>query len=330
MRILVAGGAGFVGSHVCEELLARGHTVLCLDNLSTGRRENVSELEGSPNFTFILSDVAQAPMVSADVILHLASPASPVDYERMPLETMSANSLGTWRLLDIARETGAKLTFVSTSEVYGDPLVHPQPETYWGNVDPVGPRSSYDESKRFGEALIMSMRRAHGVRATIVRVFNTYGPRMRFNDGRVIPELLGNAIAGRPLVLHGDGSQTRSFCYVSDLVEGLLAVALDHRNDGEIFNIGNPSEITIRHLAEQIRDLIQSDLAIVSTDARLGDPARRRPDISRIRGRYGWEPTVDLSDGLNLTIDSCVGWVSPSRVEPEGAVGAIVPLAAAG
>ena len=217
---------------------------------------------------------------------------------------MSANSLGTWRLLEIAHETGAKLTFVSTSEVYGDPLVHPQPETYWGNVDPVGPRSCYDESKRFGEALLMSMRRAHGVRATIVRVFNTYGPRMRFNDGRVIPELLGNALAGRPLVLHGDGSQTRSFCYVSDLVDGLLRVGLDDGNDGEIFNIGNPAEITIRQLAERIRDLVQPDLPIVSTDARPGDPARRRPDISKVRARYGWEPMVDLTVGLNLTIEA--------------------------
>lgn len=304
MRILVAGGAGFVGSHVCQELLARGHHVICLDNLSTGAMENLSELDGRPDFQFILSDVAMAPTVDVDFILHLASPASPVDYERMPLETMSANSLGTWRLLDIAHETGAKLTFVSTSEVYGDPLVHPQPETYWGNVDPVGPRSSYDESKRFGEALIMSMRRTNGVRATIVRLFNTYGPRMRFNDGRVIPELLGNALAGRPLLLHGEGSQTRSFCYVSDLVTGLLLVGLDNGNDGEIFNIGNPYEITIRQLAEKIRDLIQPDLPIVSTDARLGDPARRRPDISKVRARYGWEPKVDLDEGLRATIAS--------------------------
>jgi nucleoside-diphosphate-sugar epimerase len=306
MRVLVAGGAGFVGSHVCAELLARGHHVFCLDDLSTGSIENLSTLDGRAGFEFILSDVAKAPVVNVDTILHLASPASPVDYERMPLETMSANSLGTWRLLDIALETGAKLTFVSTSEVYGDPLVHPQPETYWGNVDPVGPRSSYDESKRFGEALIMSMRRAKGVRATIVRVFNTYGPRMRFDDGRVIPELLGNALAGRPLVLHGEGSQTRSFCYVTDLVSGLLDVSLDQRNDGEIFNIGNPSEITIRQLAERIRDVVNPDLPIVSTDGRIGDPARRRPDISKIRARYGWEPTVDLDTGLRSTIAALV------------------------
>jgi nucleoside-diphosphate-sugar epimerase len=306
MRILVAGGAGFVGSHVCEELLVRGHQVFCLDDVSTGNMDNISALDGRPGFEFILSDVAKAPVIDVDTILHLASPASPVDYERMPLETMSANSLGTWRLLDIAHETGAKLTFVSTSEVYGDPLVHPQPETYWGNVDPVGPRSSYDESKRFGEALIMSMRRAKGVRATIVRVFNTYGPRMRLDDGRVIPELLGNALTGRPLVLHGEGSQTRSFCYVTDLVSGLLHVGLDQRNDGEIFNIGNPSEITIRQLAERIRDLVNPDLPIVSTDGRLGDPARRKPDISKIRARYGWEPTVDLDTGLRATIAALV------------------------
>jgi nucleoside-diphosphate-sugar epimerase len=302
MRVLVAGGAGFVGSHVCRALLAQGHHVIALDNLSTGALENLEELQGRPDFEFILSDVAHAPTLDVDYIFHLASPASPVDYERMPLETMSANSLGTWRLLDIASATGAKLTFVSTSEVYGDPLVHPQMETYWGNVDPVGPRSSYDESKRFGEALIMSMRRTKAVRATIVRVFNTYGPRMRFNDGRVIPELLGNALAGRPLVLHGEGSQTRSFCYVSDLVTGLLLVGLDPDNDGEIFNLGNPSEITIRQLAVDIRDLIQQDLPIVSIDARDGDPARRRPDISKIRERYGWQPTIDLAEGLKRTI----------------------------
>jgi nucleoside-diphosphate-sugar epimerase len=302
MKVIVAGGAGFVGSHVCEELVDRGHDVTCIDNLLTGSLDNLAALDGRPGFRFILSDVANAPTVPADVILHLASPASPIDYERMPLETMSANSLGTWRLLEIARETGAKLTFTSTSEVYGDPLVHPQPETYWGNVDPVGPRSSYDESKRFGEALIMSMRRTTGVRATIVRLFNTYGPKMRFDDGRVIPELLGNAMAGRPLVLHGSGSQTRSFCYVSDLVRGLLLVGLDNDNDGEIFNIGNPSEITIRGLAERIRDLIDPDLEIVSTDARIGDPARRCPDISKIQARYGWRPEVDLDEGLRATI----------------------------
>ncbi len=307
MRVLVAGGAGFVGSHVCHELLDRGHEVVCLDDLSTGTMANIEDLEGRPDFRFVLSDVAEAPMVDVDYILHLASPASPIDYERMPLETMSANSRGTWRLLETAGQTGAKLMFVSTSEVYGDPLVHPQPETYWGNVDPVGPRSSYDESKRFGEALVMSMRRAKGVRATIVRVFNTYGPRMRVSDGRVIPEMLGNALAGRPLVLHGDGSQTRSFCYVSDLVDGLLCVGLDDANDGEIFNLGNPAEITIRQLAEQVRELVEPGLSIISIDSRPGDPARRRPDISKVHARYGWEPKVDLGHGLRRTIEAFGG-----------------------
>jgi nucleoside-diphosphate-sugar epimerase len=302
MRVIVAGGAGFVGSHVCHELIARGHEVTCIDNMITGSLDNVAELEGHPRFQLVVSDVARAPLIEADFIIHLASPASPVDYDRFPLETMSANSIGTWRLLEIARETRAKLTFTSTSEVYGDPLVHPQPESYWGNVDPVGPRSSYDESKRFGEALLMSMRRARGVRATIVRFFNTYGPKMRFDDGRVIPELLGNALGGRALVLHGTGSQTRSFCYVDDLVRGLLLVALDTENDGEIFNIGNPAEITIRGLAERIRDLIQPGLPIVSTDARVGDPARRCPDISKIQTWYGWQPEIDLDQGLRATI----------------------------
>ena len=302
MKVLVAGGAGSVGSHTCRALLAEGHEVVCVDNLVTGARENIAELEGRPDFTFVEADVAKTPWLDVDVILHLASPASPLDFERMPIETMAANSLGTWRLLELAAETGARLTFASTSEVYGDPLVHPQAETYWGNVDPIGPRSCYDESKRFGEALLMSMRRSRGVRANIVRFFNTYGPRMRRDDGRAIPELVTAALEGRPLTVHGDGTQTRSFCYVSDLVGGLLLVALDPILDGEVFNIGNPAEVTIRELAERIRTLAGSDSPIHFTDRRPGDPERRRPDIAKIRDRYGWEPTIGLDDGLAETI----------------------------
>ncbi len=304
MRIVVAGGAGFVGSHLTRTLLARDHTVVCLDNLSTGSLDNIRDLLDEPRFHFIEADVAQAPRILADAILHLASPASPIDYDRMPLETMAANSAGTWRLLEIAAETGAQFTFASTSEVYGDPLQHPQVETYWGNVDPVGPRSAYDESKRFGEALLMAMRRTHRVRANIVRIFNTYGPSMRHEDGRVIPEFLTAAFEGRPLRIHGDGSQTRSFCYVSDLVDGLIHVALDPDLDGAIFNVGNPEEVSVLELAGLIRSVAGRQVPIEHLPARQGDPARRRPDITRMRTRYGWSPRVDLRRGLALTASS--------------------------
>ncbi len=310
MRVLVAGGAGFIGSNLSRALLDRGHEVVCVDNFVTGTRSNIAELEDDPAFTFIEADVAEAPMVEVDRVLHLASPASPVDYDRLPLETMAANSLGTWRLLRIANEVGAGFTFVSTSEVYGDPLVHPQPESYWGNVDPVGPRSCYDESKRFGEALLFSMRRTTGVRANVVRLFNTYGPRMRRDDGRVIPELLSAALEGRPLDLHGDGSQTRSFCYVSDLVNGLLHVVLDPSVDGEIFNVGNPEEVTILELAEEIRRIVRPDAPVRFIPARQGDPTRRKPDIAKIRQHYHWTPRVSLAQGLRFTAE----WFAAEQV----------------
>ena len=303
MRALVCGGAGFLGSHVCERLLGEGHEVVCLDNFITGTTRNVEHLRGAAGFSLIESDVVDAPTIAADVVLHLASPASPVDYDRMPVATMRANALGTWRLLELCAETGARLLFASTSEVYGDPLVHPQPETYWGNVDPIGPRSCYDESKRFAEALIMAIRRERGVQANIVRIFNTYGPRMRTDDGRVIPELMTAALRGQPLVLHGDGSQTRSFCYVDDLVTGVLMVARDPAIDGEVFNVGSPDELSIRHLADAIRAATGSDSPIQFSRARPGDPGRRRPDITKIGTRYGWRPTVQLADGLHLAAE---------------------------
>jgi dTDP-glucose 4,6-dehydratase len=304
MRVLVAGGAGFIGSHVCRALLSRGHSVICLDDLSTGSRANIAALEDQAGFEFLESDVADAPLVAVDRVLHLASPASPIDYDRLPLQTLAANSSGTWRLLDVARACDARLTFASTSEVYGDPLVHPQTESYWGNVDPVGPRSCYDEAKRFGEALIFAMRRTTGVHANVVRIFNTYGPRMRHDDGRVVPELMSAALEGRPMIVHGDGSQTRSFCYVGDLVEGLLHVLLDDTNDGEIFNLGNPHEITIRELAHEIRRLAGTGSDIEFQPRRPGDPERRRPDIGRIRERYGWLPRTQLAEGLRLTMET--------------------------
>lgn len=303
MKALVCGGAGFLGSHVCERLLGEGHEVVCLDNFITGTTRNVEHLRGAAGFSLIEADVVDAPTIAADVVLHLASPASPVDYDRLPVATMRANALGTWRLLELCAETGARLLFASTSEVYGDPLVHPQPESYWGNVDPIGPRSCYDESKRFAEALIMAIRRERGVQANIVRIFNTYGPRMRTDDGRAIPELMTAALRGQPMVLHGDGSQTRSFCYVDDLLTGVLAVALDPAIDGEVFNVGSPDEVSIRQLAEEIRRVTGSAAPIVTAPARPGDPGRRRPDTSRLAERYGWAPTVGLDEGLRRTAD---------------------------
>ncbi len=327
MKVLVAGGAGFIGGHVCSELLSRGHEVIVVDNFSTGSRRTIDALASEPRFRMIHADVAETPVVDVDVILHLASPASPVDYDRLPLETLAANSVGTWRLLEIARKTGAHLTYTSTSEIYGDPLVHPQPETYWGNVDPVGPRSCYDEAKRFGEALITSMRRVHGVHATIVRLFNTYGPGMRADDGRAIPEMVSAALDGWDLVVHGDGSQTRSFCHVDDLVDALLLVSLDRSADGEILNLGNPDEITIHHLADQVIRLSGSTSRLRFDTRRPGDPERRRPDIGRVTARYGWQPRVGIEAGLYDTIS----WfaeqragvklvpVGPGRVVPVGA-----------
>jgi dTDP-glucose 4,6-dehydratase len=312
VKVLVAGGAGFIGNHVVRELRRRDHEVVVVDDFSTGRRDNLADFAADPGFRLIEADVQQTPAIAVDAILHLASPASPVDYDRLPLETLAVNSLGTWRLLEVAQAAGASLTYTSTSEIYGDPLVHPQPETYWGNVDPVGPRAKYDEAKRFGEALITNYRQVHGVQANIVRLFNTYGPRMRADDGRAIPEIASAALDGRPIPVHGDGSQTRSFCYVSDTVEAILAVGLDGSADGEILNIGNPHEITIRFLAEEIVRLTHSSSALQFDPRRPGDPERRRPDIGRIQERYGWAPRVDLSAGLDRTID----WFVQARKQP--------------
>lgn len=303
MKVLVAGGGGFLGSHLCDELVARGHDVVCLDNFITGRPENVHHLETHPGFALVREDVTRAPLMGVDLIMHLASPASPVHYRQFPIETMLANSAGTHRLLALAADCGARFVFASTSEVYGDPLEHPQRETYWGNVDPTGPRACYDESKRFGEAITWEYRRARGVRATIVRPFNTYGPRMNVDDGRVVPAFMAAALRGEPMPVFGDGSQTRSFCYVDDLVRGLLHVAEDPGADGEILNLGNPHEVTMLELAEAVSCAAGIACRTQQQPASAGDPARRRPDITRMCARYGWEPRVSLDRGLRATFE---------------------------
>ncbi len=304
MKVLVAGGAGFIGSHVCEELLTRGHDVVCLDNFVTGNQRNVEHLRDNPSFSITEADVSTAPQIEADLVLHLASPASPVHYKEFPIETMLANSAGTLRLLDIAKAAGARFVFASTSEVYGDPLEHPQKETYWGNVNPIGSRACYDESKRFGEALTFEYWRKLGVNASIVRIFNTYGARMNIDDGRVVPAFISAALEEQRLPLHGEGTQTRSFCYVDDLVAGLLLVAFDRTAEGEVFNIGNPQELTMLQLAAAITKLTGLSADYIEHLPRgADDPERRRPDIAKMRQRFGWEPTINIEDGLRRTID---------------------------
>ena len=307
MRIVVAGGAGFLGSHVCRALLKDGHEVLCVDDLSSGSWDNVNALERWGRFTFRRTDISVVTGWWAegriDLIIHLASPASPVDYWKRPLETLEANSTGTRNLLAIAHMSGARFVYASTSEVYGDPLVHPQPESYWGNVDPIGPRSCYDEGKRFGEALVTAYRKTKGVKAAIVRIFNTYGPAMRLDDGRVIPELLRAALEGRPLPVHGDGTQTRSYAFVDDTVAGILKVALDPDLDGLVMNVGNPEEVSLVRLAALVVLSTGHDLGIEWLEGREGDPKRRCPDIGRMIDRYGWQPEVSLSEGLRRTVE---------------------------
>lgn len=309
MRILLAGGAGFIGSHIADQLLARGDEVVALDNFSTGRRANVRHLIEDKNFTLIEHDITSpfpnhhSLTEKFDSVLDYASPASPNDFATMPLEILAVGSTGTRNLLDRAHADGARFFLTSTSEVYGDPLVHPQPETYWGNVSPIGLRSCYDEAKRFSEALTMSYHRVHGVDVRIVRIFNTYGERMRPSDGRVVNTFIEQALQGKPLTLHGDGLQTRSFCHVSDEVRGLMAL---HDSDYNLpVNIGNPNEITMRELAELIIELTQSASLIVTVPLppeRDGDPHQRQPDISLARNVLGWEPTVSLREGLQRMI----------------------------
>ena len=302
-RIVVTGGAGFVGSHLCDELLRRGDAVVCLDNFITGRRENVAHLEGEPRFELIECDVsADMPVAGpVDAVMHFASPASPFEYLAHPFETLDAGSLGTRRALELARANGARFVLASTSEVYGEPQVHPQVESYWGNVNSVGPRAVYDEAKRFAETLTMTYRRELGLDTGIVRIFNTYGPRLRPADGRVVSNFLVQAMDGRPLTIYGDGSQTRSYCYVDDEVRGILAL-LDSDVTGPV-NIGNPDEFTVSELARIVLALTGSDSEVVYQPLPVDDPTRRRPDITLAREALGWEPAVPLRDGLERTYE---------------------------
>jgi len=302
MRLLVTGAAGFLGSHLCDRLLAQGHTVVGMDNLITGAPANLTHLEHHRGFQFVRHDVSTFIDVHGPVdgILHFASPASPIDYLEYPIPTLKVGALGTHNALGLAKAKGARFLLASTSEVYGDPLVHPQPETYWGNVNPVGPRGVYDEAKRFAEAMTMAYHRYHGLDTRIVRIFNTYGPRMRPRDGRVVSNFIVQALQGEPLTIYGDGSQTRSFCYVDDLIEGI--VRLFERGDADPTNIGNPHEFTVRQLAERVLALTQSRSPIVEQRLPVDDPKVRQPDITRARQRLGWEPKVPLEEGLRRTI----------------------------
>ena len=312
MRVVVSGAAGFIASHMCDRLLAEGHTVVGLDNFLTGSSRNLAHLAGDPRFSFRRQDVTREFTVEGpvDCVLHMASPASPKDYLEHPIETLDVGSFGTRRTLDLALEKGARYLLTSTSECYGDPLVHPQVETYWGNVNPVGPRSCYDESKRFAEALTMAYHRAHGLRTNIARIFNTYGPRMKLDDGRVVPAFLDQALRGLPLTIFGDGSQTRSFCYVSDLVDGLFRLmGSDERYP---VNLGNPCEMTIREFAERIRRLTGSRSELSSEPLPEDDPRQRQPDITKARTLLGWEPRVDLDEGLAKTVEYFQGLALPA------------------
>ncbi len=303
MRILVTGAAGFIGSHMCDRLLAEGHAVVAVDNFLTGAERNVEHLARCPQFHFIQHDITRPLSIDEplDAVLNMASPASPKDYLEHAIETLDVGSAGTRNMLELSRTKGARFLLTSTSECYGDPLEHPQSETYWGNVNPVGPRSCYDESKRFAEALTMAYHRKHGMRTNIARIFNTYGPRMKLDDGRVVPAFVEQALRGEPITIYGDGAQTRSFCYVSDLVDGLYRLM----SSAEPYpvNLGNPNEMTIREFAEEILRVTGSASGIVNHPLPEDDPRQRRPDISKARRLLGWEPRVGLEEGLQLTID---------------------------
>ncbi len=302
-RVLITGGAGFLGSHLADFMLDKGLDVVCVDNLVTGSPENIAHLMGRKGFRFVEHDVTDYIYVEGpvDYILHFASPASPIDYLQLPIQTLKVGSLGTHKALGLAKAKKARFILASTSEVYGDPLVHPQPESYWGNVNPVGPRGVYDEAKRFAEAMTMAYHRTHGVNAGIVRIFNTYGPRMRLNDGRVLPAFMGQALRGEDLTVFGDGNQTRSFCYCSDLVDGIYRLMMSDLHDP--VNIGNPKEMTILEFAREILSMTGSKSRIVNKPLPVDDPKVRQPDITRAKSLLGWSPKVELKEGLQKTFD---------------------------
>ena len=302
-RTLITGGAGFLGSHLCDRFIAEGHEVICMDNFITGSPDNVAHLVGHERFSLIKHDVSNYVYVAGelDYILHFASPASPIDYLQLPIQTLKVGALGTHNLLGLAKDKGARLLLASTSEVYGDPLTHPQKEDYWGNVNPVGSRGVYDEAKRFAEAITMAYHRYHGVETRIVRIFNTYGPRMRIDDGRALPTFMSQALRGEPITVFGDGSQTRSFQYVDDLIEGIFRLLLS--DETEPVNIGNPDEITIEEFAEEIIRLTGATSTITYEPLPADDPKIRQPDITKAREILGWQPSVDRAEGLKRTLD---------------------------
>jgi dTDP-glucose 4,6-dehydratase len=303
MRTLVTGGAGFLGSHLCDRLIQEGHEVICMDNLITGDTDNIAHLSGNKNFRFIKYDVTEYIFIDGplDNILHFASPASPIDYLELPIQTLKVGSLGTHKALGLAKAKNARFLLASTSEVYGDPLIHPQPEEYYGNVNPIGPRGVYDEAKRFAEALTMAYHRYHEVDTRIVRIFNTYGPRMRLNDGRVVPSFLHQALKRENLTVFGDGMQTRSFCYVSDLIEGIYRLLCSSINDP--INIGNPVEMTIMDFAKKIHEVAGGNGEIVFKPLPQDDPKVRQPDITKARELLGWNPKVSLDEGIRETMN---------------------------
>jgi dTDP-glucose 4,6-dehydratase len=302
MRLLITGAAGFLGSHLADRFLREGHDVICMDNLITGARENIAHLQGNRRFQFVLHDVSRFIQVDGplDGVLHFASPASPIDYLELPIQTLKVGSLGTHNALGLAKAKGARFFLASTSEVYGDPQVHPQPETYWGHVNPVGPRGVYDEAKRFAEAMTMAYHRYHGIDTRIIRIFNTYGPRMRARDGRVVSNFVVQALRGEPLTIYGEGQQTRSFCFVSDEVEGIFRLFMSDHTDPT--NIGNPNEFTVLQLAQQVLRLTGSKSPIEKRPLPIDDPKVRQPDITKARALLGWEPKVSLEEGLTQTI----------------------------
>lgn len=303
MKILVTGGAGFIGSFLCEEFLDKGYDVICMDNFSTGKKTNIKHLLPNPKFKLVEHDVTKPIELETNLLFHLASPASPVDYQKLPIETSMANSLGTFNMLNLAKKNKSRFLLASTSEVYGDPSAHPQKEDYWGNVNPIGIRSCYDVSKRFAENLTMNFFRIHGLDVRIARIFNTFGPRMRLDDGRAIPNFIVQSLTGKPITVYGDGKQTRSFCYISDMTDGLIKLMLKDKPSGEVINIGNPEERTILSVAELIKNMTNSNSEIIFQPLPKDDPTRRKPDITKAKKFLDWEPKIDFTNGLKKTIE---------------------------